>query len=184
MNKIKLSKMAASALFTALLFTISSDAFAQPRQGFRGRGGGLHQGSLGNIERFSEELGLSDEQVASIKEARFATQKQGIELRSKIKIAQLELKELMQQESVDENEVKRQVEKVGDLRTNQMQNRVQSQLKVRAILTAEQRSKLQTLRKERMQKRFEQNAPPGRGQGPQRFRRQRGGAGPSADYEG
>jgi Spy/CpxP family protein refolding chaperone len=183
MRRSKFSKTAATTLFVALLFAISSNTFAQPGQGFRGRGGRDHRAFGGNIERFSEELGLSDKQVASIKETRFATQKQSIELQSKTRIARLELRQLMQKENVNENEVTRQVEEIGDLRTSQMQNRVQSQLQVRAILTADQRSKLQELRKERMQKRFEQNTPPGRGRGPQRFRRQGGGAGPSADFE-
>ncbi|MFQ5753902.1 MAG: hypothetical protein ACE5HI_18090 [bacterium] len=47
------------------------------------------------LERLSDELELTEEQRSKIKDQRFATEKETIEMRAKIQIANLELKELV-----------------------------------------------------------------------------------------
>lgn len=127
---------------------------SHPRRKFRG-----------NIERFSDELGLTEEQLTTIKEKQFQTKKEAIELRSKIQIARLELRNFLQSENPDENTIKQKVDKIGELRSNLMFTKAQSRLELKKTLTPEQLEKLKKLKRERLNQRmprgrqFRRNAP-------------------------
>lgn len=107
---------------------------------------------LSNIEHLADELGLTEDQLTSIKKERFKTAKESIELRSKIQIAQLELGKIIQSENPDEKAIKQKIEEMSGLRSNLKFTQIQSRLKMRNILTPEQLEKLKGLRKERFNK--------------------------------
>lgn len=124
-----------------LSMVMSSEAFAQ---GHFGR----HHAPMFKLDMLADEIELTDEQQGKIEEMEFAAQKAGIELHSKIQIAQLELHKLMQADNPDEGKIKSKVEEMGKLKTEQHLNRVQSHLSMQKILTSEQKEKLQSLKKQ------------------------------------
>ena len=116
------------------------------------------------IEMLADELKLTEQQLGQIKEQRFAIEKTAIQTRSKIQLAELELRNLLDAEKVDENLVKTKIEEIGKLRTERRITRVQGRLHLEKVLTPEQKVQLKAIHKERMQKRQ---------QGGQQFRRER-----------
>jgi Spy/CpxP family protein refolding chaperone len=106
------------------------------------------------LELFSEELGLTEEQQSAIKEQQFQTEKEVIELRSKIEVAELELKNLLREDNPDEAEIKNKIEEIGQLKSELRWVKVQAKLGLRDLLTSEQYEKLKTLKKEQMKKRL------------------------------
>jgi Spy/CpxP family protein refolding chaperone len=114
-----------------------------------------HRMPFSELELFSDELGLTEEQQTKIKEQRFQTDKEAIELRSKIKIAELELRELLHSEDPDEGQIKNKIEEIGSLKTQLRFTLVKSQLEIRNTLTPEQLEKLKLLKKERIKKRID-----------------------------
>lgn len=102
------------------------------------------------IEMLADELKLTEQQLAQIKEQRFAHQKSAIQTRSKVQLAELELRNLL--EKVDEDLAKTKIEEIGKLRTEMRFARVQGKLNVEKVLTPEQKAQLKAIHKERMQK--------------------------------
>lgn len=114
-----------------------------------------HKSPLFQIERFAGELGLSEEQLSTIKVKRFEIEKHFIELSSQIQLADLELRELMNSEKPDMDEIKRKIEKIGRLKSDLHFTKVQGQLEIKNILTSEQLEKLKDLKKKRMKRRMQ-----------------------------
>ncbi len=100
------------------------------------------------IELFSDQLGLTEEQQVKIKEQKFNTDKEAIQLRSKIQIAELELRNLLQSDDPDEEEIKNKIEEIGKLKTELRFILVKRELEIRNTLTSEQMEKLQSLTRE------------------------------------
>jgi Spy/CpxP family protein refolding chaperone len=170
MKKINISLIALAAL---LLISSSVIAQWQERAAMRGK---FH------LDRLAEELKLSEQQVDKLKDQRFALQKNAIDTRARIQTLELELRQLMDEKTVDENQVIDKITKIGELRTVLRVARVKARLETKKVLTDEQLEKLQTLRKEKQQQirenrrgpnqRFRQERPGGRGSGGRDFRRQ------------
>ncbi|MFQ5637484.1 MAG: Spy/CpxP family protein refolding chaperone [bacterium] len=104
-----------------------------------------HKRFLPRIEILKAELGLSEEQVTKIKEQRLNSQKQSIELKSRVDIAELELRNMID-ENADQNDIKDKIRAIGDLKTQIRIIRVQSRLDFRSSLTTEQQEKLDALK--------------------------------------
>jgi len=93
-------------------------------------------------QRTKARLELTPEQKDRIMETRLNFQKENIKLKADIKIAQLELKSLMREEELNKAQIYRQIEYVGDLKTQMAKNRVDQRMAMRDILTKEQLDKL------------------------------------------
>jgi Spy/CpxP family protein refolding chaperone len=91
-------------------------------------------------------LGLSEDQQKQMKALRSAQQKEQIRLKAEVKIAHLELRDLVQQANGPSGAVATKVAKVGELQSRLLKQRVDFQLKRKAVLTDEQRKKLEVLR--------------------------------------
>ncbi|MFQ5677062.1 MAG: Spy/CpxP family protein refolding chaperone, partial [bacterium] len=168
---MKTTKRTTLLLALTATFVAASVVSAQPR--FKQRH--HRQGGL-RLEVLAEELALSDEQISQLEEQRLATAKSAIEMRSKIQVAELELRQLMK--DGDENQIINKVKEIGNLKTDLRLNRVEGQLAMKKVLTAEQLEKLESLRKERFQNRGNRRGPNRDRQRPFRnFRRNRGGPG-------
>lgn len=98
----------------------------------------------------SEKLGLSEEQQAKIKELNFQTQKEIISLRAKIKIAELELRKLIDEKNPDEGAIKKKIEEIANLKSQVRWVEIKHQLQVKNILTEEQLQTLKKLKRKRM----------------------------------
>jgi Spy/CpxP family protein refolding chaperone len=100
------------------------------------------------IERHAEELGLDEETVAAVKkladESREADQK-AIEETGK---AWARMRELLDQELPDETALLEQAAAISRVSGEMQKRRLQTTLRVRSLLTPEQRAKFMELRKQ------------------------------------
>lgn len=92
-----------------------------------------------------EELGLSDEQVAQLKEADFAMKENHLELRSQLDQVSLEMEKAFSEKPVNDAMVIELANKMSEIRSKLFLDRVESRLKMTKILSEEQLEKLQTL---------------------------------------
>jgi len=169
---MKTNKIIAISILLVLLSLAM--AVAQPSKRHFKR----HRGAMMGIESFAEELGLSDEQISKIQEQIFERKKNAIDQRSKVQIAELELRKLMKAKTADETKIKNKIKEIGALKTELRLNRVEGRLAVRKELTAEQFERLQSLRKELGNKFFGRKGRQFRQQGGRKnFRGNRGGFG-------
>jgi Spy/CpxP family protein refolding chaperone len=141
-----------------LVLMLAATAFAA-QQGRGPKHFNRHQPHMFGIEMLADELKLTEQQLAQIKEQRFAHEKSAIQTRSKIQLAELELRNLLDAAKVDESLVKSKIEEIGKLRTEMRFARVQAKLNVEKMLTPEQKTQLKTIHKERMQKRQQDGQP-------------------------
>lgn len=97
------------------------------------------------VRRLQAELGLSDDQAQRLREiflqARQATIKQGADIR----IAELDLQELLSAEPVDMGKVEGKLKAVEGLRTMLRLNMIQAHEQAKGVLTPEQRQKFTQL---------------------------------------
>ena len=129
------------------------------------RGG--HRGGMRRMHRLGmmkEALGLTDEQVVKVKDIHTEARKAGIKMRAGIRVARIEMRQLMRVEKVDRASLNRKIKEISALREKMMRHRVDTRLKVHAVMTAEQRKKARAM------------TPPGHrgrgehpGSGPRRF---------------
>lgn len=134
-----------------MVFLISSFAAASP-WGDRGRGDGYGKGKghgfpcgIWRNPKMVEELGLTDEQVAKLKDSDFALREKKIELKSRVDALHLQMEKAFSEDVVDEAAVRQLAEKITDLRGKLFTQGVESRLEVRKLLSADQLTKLKTL---------------------------------------
>ena len=106
------------------------------RRGRRGRGG---QGQV--VKRMTEKLELTDEQVKKVKSVFTDARKKRIGLRADARVAGIELREMVSQETVDKTEVDAKVAAIAKIRGDLLQARTDAVLGVREVLTPEQLAK-------------------------------------------
>jgi Spy/CpxP family protein refolding chaperone len=113
------------------------------------------------------QIGLSDEQVAAIRKIHLQERKAAIRRNADMRIARLELQELMGAATVDEAAIAARVKTLGELQAAGLKARTDSQLAIRKLVTPEQFQKMQQLRHQWMGERGARPArgPMGRGQG-------------------
>ncbi len=100
---------------------------------------------------------LTPDQRAKIQKIHTNYQKQQIELRAKLKIATLDLRQLLRSARVpDVAKVQKKQAEISKIKAEIAQNRINQQIAVRKILTDEQWKKMQALRAERMKMRVKQ----------------------------
>jgi Spy/CpxP family protein refolding chaperone len=156
--KTKLSLLLGALFLSALLIV---PAFAQdddqtapePQQAFcqgmgpgHGMGHGKGMGPGGGFgPQMAEQLELTDAQKDQMDDMRAAHQKQMIRQRADLKIARLELRELIRGDA-DRATINSKIDQIGKLETDLEKARVSHRLDMRDILTPEQREKLEDLR--------------------------------------
>jgi Spy/CpxP family protein refolding chaperone len=111
--------------------------------------GGMHHGfgGPGLMEMHAEQLGLSDEQLADIREIWSDHKKAAIRTEADVEIAEMELQEILGHQPVDFDKAKSKIERIGALRQNVQLGMLEAMRKSHDVLTEEQREKLMTLRK-------------------------------------
>lgn len=120
-----------------------------------------------------EQLGLSDEQVTTLKEGMFALREKQIEIRSELEKAGLEQARLLTESAVDEEALMAAVEAAGQANTELAKLRMKQLLLVKTTLSAEQlatakelaREHMETMRARRGEKRERGEAGSRRGRG-------------------
>ena len=102
------------------------------------------------ISNIAKELGLSPEQKEELKEQRFQSKYSMTENRNKIKLKELELRHELENEVVNHEAINKIVAELKQLHGATIEQRVNSNLKMREILSPEQFEKLQSLGKQRI----------------------------------
>lgn len=100
-----------------------------------------------NRAAIQAELGLSDEQAAEIRRIHLQERKAAIRRNADLRIARLELEELMSAATVDEAKVAARVKALGELQAAALKDRTESRLAIRRLVTAEQFQKMQQARR-------------------------------------
>jgi Spy/CpxP family protein refolding chaperone len=132
-----------------------------------GRGMGRELGRRGGGfgARLLERLDLTQQQRDQLAALRDQEQRKAIETRAQLEVARLDLRKLMRAEKADRTAIDAQIDRLATLRAQLQKDRVGMMLDTRALLTAEQRKKLEELRREGPRQRQGRMAP---GQGAQR----------------
>jgi Spy/CpxP family protein refolding chaperone len=111
-----------------------------------GHGRGGHQGPLISMMlHWKDQLALTADQERSLRELRATFGKEAIRRTSEIDVAELELKELLEQEKVDLINVEAWTKKIALLRADQRLARIKTIEAGKAQLTPEQQRKLERL---------------------------------------
>jgi Spy/CpxP family protein refolding chaperone len=119
--------MAALAAFTG------ADLMAQePRQPRRAR-----------LQALQADVGLTDAQVAEIRRIHKEGRKAAIRRNADLRIARLELEELLGAATLDEAKIAARVKAIGELQSAAFKERTEGRLAVRRLVTAEQYQKMQ-----------------------------------------
>lgn len=92
------------------------------------------------------DLNLTPEQVAKIKELRLAFEKDTLQLRTDIKSKEINLRELRQAASPDLNQINAAIDELFRLRAELAKKEAAQQLALQAVFTPEQRAKMETYR--------------------------------------
>jgi Spy/CpxP family protein refolding chaperone len=126
-----------TALFAFLLLT----GFQVNAQ----RGGGIgpdHRSGygLGHMNRLEAMLDLTDEQESEIEKLHLDFQKKSLSVRNKIREKNAQLNTLIS-EGADMNKVNQLVEEIGDLRTEVQKGMISTHMKVRNLLSDDQKVK-------------------------------------------
>lgn len=115
----------------------------------QGAWGGMHKHRMAHrhahIWHLLMKLDLNATQRTAIREIRTSTMKAMIQQKADLKVARLELRELLHKEPVDMNAVELQAKKMEGLRTAMLLDVIKAREEVKAKLTPEQRKKLKEL---------------------------------------
>jgi Spy/CpxP family protein refolding chaperone len=120
-----------------------------------GGDGGLQDALMGKIltnPKMAEKIGLSEDQINTLKSSAESMKKEQEELEKQLKNFGLEQAKLMTAKTVDEEALFSAIEKTGKIRTDLAKVRIKHTLLVKKTLTPEQLEKLKELVKEHAKK--------------------------------
>ncbi len=104
-----------------------------------------------SISDIAQELGLSANQKEQLSEQRFQEQYTRMETRNKIRLKELQLRHELEKDAINKESVDKIVAELKELQGDTIEQRVNSILKLKEILTPEQFEKLQSRGRWRMQ---------------------------------
>jgi Spy/CpxP family protein refolding chaperone len=138
----------------ALLLTVvfAVPAFSQMDMPMKGHGGG-HGAmmGMGNMDMMggdmmcmeqANKMGLTDDQMMKMKPLHREMQKKQIRSRADLKIAEIELREIMDVKDFDLDKANSAVKKIGDMKTAQHLEMLKAMKDMRVILTDDQFEKM------------------------------------------
>jgi len=107
------------------------------------------------LEALQGDIGLTDQQVAEIRRIHTEARKAGIRRNADLRIARMELHELLGAATLDEARIAARVKAISDLQAAAFKERTESQLAVRRLVTAEQFQKMQQVKRRAVRARRE-----------------------------
>jgi len=140
---MKVTKLTA-IMIAILILTFGSFAFAQMGGGKMGKQQGGQKGAAMRGAGIAEVLELTDEQIARHEQIRLETKKQMIPLQADLKLARVEMQELMQN-GASQDAINTKIDQIGKIKTQMEKLRVSQHIKVRDTLTDEQKTKFNTM---------------------------------------
>ncbi len=94
---------------------------------------------MGRGQRLRDQLGLSEDQHAQMKQLHFDLEKKQAPLQTKIRLARIAMQEAMLVDKPDRNAIEKNMKVVSDVQLEMKMNRLDHWFKVYALLTPEQR---------------------------------------------
>ena len=121
----------------------------------------------GGMAAIQSEIGLTDQQMAEIRRIHTEGRKAAIRRTADLRIARMELDELLSAATLDEAKIAARVKTIGELQSAAFKERTESRLAVRRLVTAEQYQKMQQVRRDGMREHRERpmGRPMGGGRG-------------------
>jgi Spy/CpxP family protein refolding chaperone len=126
---MKRSKIALIAMLLFAATLASAQPFAGPRWG---------EGMRGKRAPAMEALKLTDQQEAQIKKLRLDLERKQAQIRSKIQLARLDMKENYLSDKIDRTTIEKSIKQVSDLQNEMKMNHVGFWFSVNAMLTPDQ----------------------------------------------
>jgi Spy/CpxP family protein refolding chaperone len=114
-----------------------------------GMGGGMRMGPRGfeaMLDRLTGPLAITAKQREKLESIRDKQQRDDIRTGADLQIARLDLRNLMEADNADRGAINSQIDKIAQMEASMRKSRVGAMLDGRAVLTAEQRTKLEQLR--------------------------------------
>jgi Spy/CpxP family protein refolding chaperone len=132
--------MKTKVLLIVVMMSVSAVLFAQPKgqenqRPFRGDRAEMRRGHDGP----AQGLNLTDEQKEAFKQSMLALQKQLQPLRNQLGEAEAHQRTLMTDENPDLKAINKNIEKIGEIKTEMAKLQAKHRLEMRAKLTDEQR---------------------------------------------
>jgi Spy/CpxP family protein refolding chaperone len=106
------------------------------------------------IEQHADRLGLDEETREAIEEIVEESRDRGEDLQEALHDAHREMHELLSDDVPDPQRVMDKAERIGALETEERKHRLSAMLRIRALLTPEQREELLALHREERESRF------------------------------
>ncbi len=147
-----------------LIGAAAGSSLAQPGPAmFPGNDGCCERGPRMGREAMAEKMNLTEKQKEDMQKFRLDLQKKQTAVQAKIRLAQLDIRELSLSDNPDKNAIIKKMKEVSDLEYQKKVNHVEHLFTVRTILTPEQQKMWKShlldrgmgMRGERMQKRME-----------------------------
>lgn len=124
-------------LAVAVLVVMCVSAFGASAKGPRGSNGPPRR-----VTEFAEKLGLDEATIVKLRGVEGEGREEGHAIRLRLKVLKAELRELLGSEAPDESTVMEKADAIGKLETDARKIRLRTMIRVRGLLTAEQREKL------------------------------------------
>src|SRR5665213_3759684 len=125
--------------------------FQRDRWGHRNRGMHHRQFMLARLVKnpsFRERIGITQEQAQKIETQTFNFRKSMIDNRATLQVKRLELGQLLSAETPDRSAIDQKLQEISAARLAQSKARMDFRLDMRAVLTPEQRQKMQQMRQD------------------------------------
>ncbi len=141
--------MKKTGILTLLVITlfVFGGVTANAQKGMMGHGspgGGKFHKGFSQGKSMIEMLELTTDQIKQVRAMRLETQKKLIPIKSDLKLARLELHEMIRNGAL-EAEIDRKIDQMSAIRTNIQKINVHQRLALRNMLTDEQKAKLETM---------------------------------------
>ena len=115
----------------------------------KGEGIGMKSPAMmpGGMMNCMDKLDLSDKQMAKIKAIRYEAKKEKIKLQAEIRLARLEVNNMMTAEDPSQNAILRGVDNLGKLKTEMKKIEIKKKFAIHQVLTKEQLEKMKKMKK-------------------------------------
>ena len=155
--KVKFSISVLAAAVTLLAFSAPGPAFSQMKEmSMKGHGEGHGQMmEMGNMDRMgdmtgmciehADKLGLTDDQIMKMKPVHREMQKKQARFKADLKIAEIELMEIMDVKDFDLEKANSAVKKIEEIKTAHHLEMLKAMKEMRTILTDEQFKKMKKM---------------------------------------
>jgi Spy/CpxP family protein refolding chaperone len=144
-----------SIVLLCLCFVLASsgmaEAYSRSDTGGKGRGYDQSQKCYGDIKlilRNADELGLTEAQEEDIKKQKYEIKKNEIEKQAEIDLVGVDIKKELWKEDVNVNSVNALIDKKYQLKAQRQKDLVGARVAIKNTLTAEQKEKLEAIRKD------------------------------------